>query len=150
MFHGVVWAPRSSVDLFSLIIAISILLPTAEAQELEPRAFSPAPVGLNIVFLGYGHSTSSLLFDQALPISDATADVNSITGLYVRWINFFGVSGKVAALVPYFLGDYRGKLEREPAASSRSGFSDPRVRFTVSFLGAPALTAREFAGYRFT
>jgi hypothetical protein len=134
--------------VFCLITAISALLCTADAQELEPRAFSPAPVGLNIVFLGYGFSTGGLLFDQSLPIDDATADVNSITGFYVRSINFFGASGKVAALIPYFVGDYQGKLEGEPASTSRSGFGDPRVRFTVSFLGAPALTAQQFGSYR--
>jgi hypothetical protein len=74
--------------------------------------------------------------------------VNTITGLYVRSINFFGASAKCAALAPFSIGDWRGELEGEPASTSRSAFGDPRVRFTVSFVGAPALTGREFASYR--
>ena len=29
-----------------------------------------------------------------------------------------------------------------------SGFVDPRLRFSVNFYGAPALTLKEFAGYK--
>jgi hypothetical protein len=128
--------------------ALCVLSTTASAQQMEPRAFSPAPVGLNIVFIGYAYSTGSLLFDQSVPIEDATADVNVITPLYVRSINFFGMSGKVAAFAPFFIGDWQGKLNGEPAATSRSAFGDPTARLAVSFLGAPALALREFAGYR--
>lgn len=141
--------PIRWVGCFTIaLLLLGAMSSIANGQELEPRAFSPAPVDLNIVLISYGYSTGSLLFDQSLPIKDATADINSITGVYVRSINFFGASGKVGAVVPFFTGDWRGNVEGEPASTSRTGFGDPRLRFNVSFLGAPALTAREFAGYR--
>jgi hypothetical protein len=131
-------------------LTLALLVPPGKAlsQDLEPRAFSPAPVGLNIVALAYGYSAGSLLFDQSLPIDDATADVNNIAAMYVRSIDFFGASGKATAVIPFFAGDWRGKLDGEPASTSRTAFGDPRLRIAVSFLGAPALTAREFASYR--
>ena len=40
---------------------------TSNAQELEPRAYSPNPTGLNFALLAYAHSTGEVLFDQSLP-----------------------------------------------------------------------------------
>jgi hypothetical protein len=147
LLRGRILASAAALALITAIGMGTSVCPTF-AQELEPRAFSAAPVGLNIALLSYGFSTGSLLFDQSLPIDDATVDVNSVTGVYVRSINFFGASAKVAALAPFFIGDWRGNLEGEPAFTSRTGFGDPRLRLTVSFLGAPALEAGEFSGYR--
>jgi len=39
-------------------------------------------------------------------------------------------------------------LAGEEAGLSRTGLADPRIRFNVNFLGAPALDAGEFAHYR--
>jgi hypothetical protein len=41
---------------------------TAEAQDLEPRAYANTPVGLNFLILGYGHSHGDVSFDSSAPI----------------------------------------------------------------------------------
>jgi hypothetical protein len=41
----------------------------ATAQNLEPRAFSPAPVGLNFALLGYNYSEGNVLLDQSVPVN---------------------------------------------------------------------------------
>ncbi len=87
-----------------------LLATTARAQQLEPRAFSAAPVGLNIAGLGYGYNTGDLLFGQDIPIEDASAKINTLTGLYVRTIDFFGASAKLSAIVPFAWGTYRGRV----------------------------------------
>ena len=124
-----------------------LLATTARAQQLEPRAFSAAPVGLNIAALGYGYNTGDLLFGQDIPIEDASAKLNTLTGLYVRTIDFFGASAKLSAIVPFAWGTYRGRVTGIDTSTSRTGFADPRVQLAVSFLGAPAQTPREFAGF---
>ena len=65
---------RSALLLASLLLAAPV-----RAQQLEPRAFSVVPVGLNIAALGYGRSTGQLLFGQDIPIENASATVNTLT-----------------------------------------------------------------------
>ena len=118
-----------------------------KAQELEPRALTNLPVGMNFAVAGYAYAQGNLLFDPALPIEDTNSKLHSWVGAYVRSINFFGLSGKVDAIVPYGIGDWTGKLTGIDTATSRSGFGDIRVRLSFNFLGAPALKATEFMSY---
>lgn len=118
------------------------------AQELEPRALTNTPVGMNFAIAGYAHAQGNLLFDPALPLEDTEAKLHSFVGAYVRSINFFGLSGKVDAVVPYGFGDWTGVFTGIDTATSRSGFGDFRVRLSFNFLGAPALKASQFQDYR--
>ena len=43
----------------------------ASGQDLELRAYSPAPVGTNFVAVTYGHSSGDFLPDPTLPIQNA-------------------------------------------------------------------------------
>ena len=45
----------------------------ATAQDMEPRAYSSAPIGTNFIAVGAGNARGALLFDPALPIEDAQA-----------------------------------------------------------------------------
>jgi hypothetical protein len=118
----------------------------SRAQDLEPRAFSPVPVGLNFAALGYAYSYGNVVLDPALPITDGEADVHSVLAAYVRTIDFFGMSGKLDAAVPYVAyGKWKGLVEGVPDSTTRSGFGDPLVRLSVNFIGAPALKLPDFA-----
>jgi len=117
-------------------------------QELEPRALTNLPVGMNFAVVGYGFASGNILFDPGLPLEDATANFHSIIGAYARAINFFGLSGKVDVIVPYGIGKWSGVFTGIDTATSRSGFGDIRFRISFNFLGAPALKAKDFAEYR--
>lgn len=132
---------------FTLSIVFILAFSTGIAQELEPRALTNIPVGMNFVVAGYAYAQGNLLFDPALPLEDTEAKLHSFVGAYVRSINFFGLSGKVDAVVPYGIGDWTGKLTGIDTATSRSGFGDFRVRLSFNFLGAPALKANQFQDY---
>jgi len=149
--RGSAW-PRQFpvVNGFAIVIGIAALISCAltaplSAQELEPRAFSSAPVGVNFVLLSYAYSSGNVLLDPSLPVEDAKARVNNIIGAYVRTIGFLGVSGRVGALVPYAFGEWEGLVDGEPAQTTRSNFGDPRLFFAANFLGSPALSPRDFA-----
>ena len=133
----------------SVIFVLLALTPgdNACAQDLEPRAFSPVPVGLNFGLLGYGHAEGNVFFDQSLPVEDATGKLHSVTVAYLRTLNFFGATGKLGAIVPYVWGDYEGLWLGEPASASRRGFADPVVKLAVNFIGAPARTLQEWKKY---
>ena len=120
----------------------------AAAQDLEPRSYANAPVGMNFVIFGYGYSTGNILVDQALPIEDGRAKLNNLIGGYVRVVDVFGLSSKILVVLPYTWGTFAGILNGEAVSTSRSNFADPRVQLSVNLVGGPALSGREFAAYR--
>jgi hypothetical protein len=140
-----------NLKTYLLVVWGTILIFIGEpcfAQELEPRALTNLPVGMNFAVVGYGFAHGNILFDPGLPLEDATADFHSIIGAYARAINFFGLSGKVDVIVPYGIGKWSGVFTGIDTSTTRSGFGDIRFRISVNFLGAPALKAKDFAEYR--
>ena len=129
-------------------MVLSLLPSPGLAQDLEPRTYANAPVGLNFLLLGYGYSSGNVLFDQALPVEDGVARLNLFVGRYVRTLDLYGRLGKLSLLVPFTHGMFEGLLNGEAASTSRSNFADPRLELSVGLFGAPALRGREFADYR--
>jgi len=129
-------------------LAAALLGAPLGAQELEPRALVNAPVGTSFVVVSAGYSQGNLLFDPAVPIEDARADVWSIGGGFVRAIDVWGLSGKIGLIVPFATGTWQGTLSGTDTSTARTGFADPVVQLAVNFIGAPALTLSEFRGYR--
>jgi hypothetical protein len=129
--------------------AASLLLALAGAnaagQSLEPRAYSPSPVGANFALANYAYQTGDVVFDASVPITDVSAKINSATLGYVRTFGLFGRSASAALAVPYAWGSVEGRVEEEQRRITRSGFADLQSRLTVNLLGGPALTPAEFA-----
>ena len=131
--------------------SVGILLSSAtalNAQNLEPRAFSPVPVSVNFAALGYGYSFGNILLDPSIPLEDGTGTVHTLLGAYVRTFSFFGMSAKADALVPFAFGDWKGKVSGRDSTRSATGFGDPSARLSVNFIGAPALQIPRFMTYR--
>lgn len=118
------------------------------AQELEPRALTNIPVGMNFAVLGYAYANGNILLDPSLPLEDLEANLHTVVGAYLRSINLFGLSGKVDVVVPYATGDWTGIYTGIDTATSRNGFGDVKVRLSFNFLGAPSLKVSEFGGYK--
>ena len=120
----------------------------AMAQDLEPRAFSNAPVGMQFFLAGFGETRGRVSLDPALPIDNL--GMESTFGLiaWARTMEVLGQSAKVDVVVPYSTLDAHGLVFGEPRTRHVSGFADPAVRFSMNFIGAPALTMKEFASYK--
>lgn len=131
-----------------LFLPVLVFAAIASAQDLEPRAFSPAPVGLNIVSVAYNYADGNVFFDQSLPVEDATGSVHTATVAYLRTLSVFGATAKLTVAVPFAWGDYEGLWTGEPAFASRRGFRDPAVGLTVAILGAPVLEPEQLRSYR--
>ena len=141
-------APRTTTA--SALLGASCLLAaltTAEAQELEPRAYSNLPIGLNFVAAGYAYSKGGLSVDPSIPLDDAHLKIDTGLFAYVRSIDFWGRSGKFDVIVPYSHLAGTALLAGQPAERNINGFSDPRLRLSVNFYGAPSLSLAEFRGY---
>ena len=136
-------AASMAVFVFTLLLS-----PRTFAQELEPRAYASAPVGLHAFLAVYNRSQGSVIFDPTLPIEDVTANINGTTVGYFQTIDFFGRSGNVGLSVPYAWGSMQGLVEGEFARITRSGLADPRLRIAFNMYGAPALKPKDFATYQ--
>jgi hypothetical protein len=118
------------------------------AQELEPRAYTNTPVGLNFLTAGYAYSSGGVATDPALPIKDAHLHIHSAILAYARSLNVWGTSGKVDVVLPYAWLSGSAEVAGQPREREVSGFADPRLRFSVNLYGAPALSVEEFASYK--
>ena len=78
------------------------------AQELEPRSYSSAPVGMQFVVVGGGHASGELVFDPSLPIEDAEASLVFGVAGYARTFSLLGRVGRVAFAAPWFDGEAEG------------------------------------------
>ncbi len=118
------------------------------AQELAPRAYWPAPKGLNLFLSGYQFSTGDVLTDPALPIEGVEADVNFISLTYVRTFDLAGRTANLQLNLPYTWGDAEGFAEGEFRQRSISAIADARARLSVNLLGAPSMDMQGFQALR--
>jgi hypothetical protein len=112
---------------------------------MEPRAYSPSPIGTNFFAVAYGNSRGSVLFDPSLPITDVEANLNSASVGYARSIRIGSLQGQVAVGVPYVIGNIKGNVFEQAQQTRRSGLADLRVRMSLNVLGTKAMNREEFA-----
>jgi hypothetical protein len=137
-----------AVRSFAVASIALLLASSAGAQEPEPRTYSNAPVGMNFVVVAYNPQWGSLAFDPALPVEDASANIQAIAVGFAHVLDVLGRSAKLSVGVPLIGGRFRGEYLGEPARVTRRGLGDVRVTFVTNFFGAPALDRRAYAGWR--
>ena len=130
------------------VLALVVVPPIAQAQDIEPRAYSNAPVGVNFVIAGAVHTRGGLSFDAALPVTDARIETTGAVFAYARVLDIAGKSAKFDVIVPYLRlsgdADYLG----QPVARTIHGFGRPAFRLSINLHGAPALSLRDFRGWK--
>ena len=117
---------------------------TAAAQEMEPRAYSPAPSGAQFVLLTFGHQSGDVLLDSSLPLKDVSIKFNLASIGYGRTFSLAGRQANVAVLLPYLWGTAQGTVFEDQIKVRRSGGGDLRVRFSTLLKGGEALGPKEF------
>jgi Putative MetA-pathway of phenol degradation len=136
---------------YVLAIAASAMIAMnspVHAQRIEPRAYINAPVGINFLATGYLNSSGALLFDPAIPVTDADANVDMAMIGYVRTLDIAGKSAKAGVIVPYASLKADGYLEGNFVTREQTGFADPAFYLSVNLYGAPALSLKEFMDYQ--
>jgi hypothetical protein len=120
----------------------------AQAQDIEPRAFSNAPVGVNFLIGGYAYTRGGIAFDSSLPIDNPKLGVSSAVVGYAHVLDLWGKSGKVDVIAPYSW--LSGTAERAGQTVERvvDCLGDARFRLSVNLYGAPALNLKDFAAYK--
>ena len=130
------------------VVAFAVQALPARAQDIEPRAYSNAPVGVNFAIAGVVHTRGGLSFDASLPVTNAHIETTGMVFAYARALDMHGKSGKFDVIVPYVRlsgdADYLG----QPVARTITGFGRPAFRLSINLHGAPALSMAEFRGWK--
>ena len=130
---GILQALLIQVVFASLALLIS---PNAHSQEIEARAYSNAPIGINFLTggLAQAKSGSYTLNTQALSLTHV--------------IDVAGQSGRLTLVLPYAELSGTGQVGAQTINASAEGLSDPLIKASVNLYGAPALTNSEFINYQ--
>jgi len=117
----------------------------ADAQELEPRAYSAAPVGTNFLIGGYARTTGDVSLVPSIPLTDVRASINTGLLAYSRTFDLLGRTASAGFLLPYTSALVSGNVGEQGRQVTRNGPGDLRLRVTANLYGNPAVTPAEFA-----
>jgi len=142
------WTLIRCRGIASLCMTLLIMSGQGVAGEIEPRAYANTPIGINFLIAGYAYSDGGLSTEASSPIQDAELDISSEILAYARVFDVWGKSGKVDVILPYSQLSGSATVAGQTVERNVSGLNDPRLRFSVNFYGAPALSLPEFANYQ--
>src|SRR5690349_4350375 len=89
-----------AVGISSAAVMLLALTPEARAQQLEPRAYSSSPVGMNFIGLAVSYTSGGVLTDPSLPVENVNAKIPSVAPFYLRTFDLFGRVANVQLVVP--------------------------------------------------
>ena len=103
------------------------------------------PVNTTLLGIGIGYSEGGVLTDPSLPIQnlEATLLMPSILGGYV--FDAFGKTSQFSAALPFAWAEATALINGSPAETSRTGFGDVRMRYSMLLMGGDAAKLPEFA-----
>ena len=120
----------------------------ARAQDIEPRSYSNAPIGMNFAIAGFAYTRDGVAFDPSLPITGLRLHTSNAVLAYARVIDLWGQSGKIDLVVPYTELSGSAIYDGEPLERVIHGAGDPMVRLSANLLGSPSMGLKDFAAYR--
>lgn len=143
MTAGLVRPAAAILALLSALCASGVA-----AQDLEPRAYSNTPIGLNFLLGAYTYTEGGVAVDPTVPLTNAQLDVKGASLAYAHSLGILGKSAKFDIVLPYAWLSGNAEYAGQPVQREVSGWANPRLRVSVNFFGAPALSLKEFADYR--
>lgn len=141
-------ASAATLCRISLLVIFITLTGLANAQDLAPRAYLITPIHSNAVVLTYSFFDGDLVFDNAVPVTGATARASVSVFSYFHSFAFFGRNASITASLPYGVGDVRGTVMDNETKAYRSGLFDSSYRLSVNLFGGPAMSVGDFRKWR--
>ncbi len=136
---------RLSLTLLSILLWLILGGQSVNAQQLEPRAYAPNPVGINFVAASWMRTDGDVFLSTSIPVEDFRIETDT---LVAGFGGTFAIGSRLASLgvlAPYVAGDASGRLDGAKERIHRSGLGDTAFRFTVSLLPD---SARDIAAFR--
>ena len=128
-----------------LLLTTALTANVAAGQEMEPGAYSPAPIGSQFVVVSYGRQSGNVLVDASLPLTDVSAKFNAGIFAYGRTFSLANRQANIAVIFPYIWGTARGTVREDQLTVRRSGGGDVAIRFSTLLKGGRAMSPKEFA-----
>lgn len=129
-----------------VMVIVSVLLGVrAQAQELEPRSYSPSPVGTTFVVAGFGQSQGPIVMDPSLDVDNVRGDLWVATPGAGYVFDLAGRQARILAIAPIAWGSVTGELHEKLERQDLTGMVDPRFKLSVGLRNLPALHPAEFA-----
>lgn len=95
-----------------ILLAVAVVLAAhglARAQEIEPRSYSPGPVGMNFAGLSVLDTRGGVAVDPTLPLDNVDVRLESVMPGYSRSFGLAGRARKCVAGGSVRLGRHRGR-----------------------------------------
>jgi hypothetical protein len=131
------------INIVFVLIAF-FQMQSSYSQDLEPRLLSAIPTGGNFAIASYGYSSGNILVDSTLPIEDLNARLNNFVLAWARSFKLFNRLAKVDVIAPYSLGNFEGIVNSVDPSTTRAGFGDPLVRFSMVLIGSGPFRVKDF------
>lgn len=133
--------------IFIILFVIFFYTSKINSQDIEPRRWTPMPLGVHAIGGGYIHTFGNLIFDPVLQAEDVSMTINAGAISYVQPLKIGKKLGRIDVLIPYANAEWNGLLRGIPTTVSRTGFSDPRIRFSMNLIGPPATDTKGMLEY---
>ncbi|UPS90925.1 transporter [Bizionia sp. M204] len=117
------------------------------SQDIEPRRWTPLPLGTHVIGAGYAFANSDIYFDPVLQTEDVKQNMDIIAVSYVQPFKIGNKLARVDVTIPYVFGKWEGKISGEPKTLNRQGFADPRIRVSLNLIGPNAMNRVEMMEY---
>lgn len=128
---------------------IAVLLACAmHAQDIEPRSYANAPIGVNFAVAGGAYAWLGFPLDPAVPLTEPDLSTSNALLGYARVLNIGGQSARISVLAPYAWLKGSALYKGEPVSREVQGFTDAKLRLSVNLLGAPAVDLAGFKDYK--
>jgi hypothetical protein len=129
-------------------LCLLLLAEAAFAEDIEPRRWTPLPVGTTVAGVGVVRGQGDVGFDPVLKVEDATVQITTTVVSIVHAFELLGQSARFDIRLPQQHARWQGRLDGQPRTVDRRGLADPRLRLSVNLAGAPALKGQAFGAYR--
>lgn len=124
-------------SVFFILCTWLLSIEQAHCQDVEPRRWTPLPVGTSILGVGYAKTTGNIALDPLLLLENGRADVDTLVVSYSRFFALGRKLGRFDAIVPVQHANWNGLLDGAPASVTREGIADPVFRLSINLKGAP-------------
>lgn len=132
----------------SAILATTLITPLLCAQTLAPRAYVITPVDSNALTVSTTLYHGGVLFDNAVPIADASGTISLNVATVYHSLSFFGRSANVTLGLPYAVASFQALVVSQQLNTYRSGLGDGVFRFSINLMGGPAMKLSQFTKWR--
>jgi hypothetical protein len=152
MFIGTAHAVGPTCDTMSRVLTraliaalfVGLTVPAA-AQDMEPKAYSPSPVGATFLVAAASRNTGSVVTDPTLPLKDVDARIGGVAVGVGTTFGLFGKLTLVSAVLPFAWGEVTGVVGEDSRRTTRKGLGDSRMKLSINLRGNDAMRVREFA-----